>query len=79
MRGLVLALLLSLSGCTVAFGAIGGVTAHSANREAREHGKPETASVGARIVVGALLGLVVDAFIVRESLEGCCPSNLAIQ
>lgn len=78
MRRLVLVLMLSLSGCTIAFGALGGVSAHSANRDAHEHGKPETASVGARIVVGALLGLAVDSFILYQSLDGCCPSSFEV-
>jgi hypothetical protein len=62
-----------LSGCTLAFGTVGGLTASSSNRVAREQGKPEPASVGARIMLGAALGLAVDALILRESLDGCCP------
>jgi len=74
MRILAMLFALQLSGCTVAFGALGGITASGANQESRAKKQPETASVGGRIIIGALLGLVVDALILNESLEGCCPN-----
>ena len=74
MRAPVLFALFALTSCTIAGGTVGGLSASSSNRAAREAGKPETASVGARVLLGALIGLAVDAYIVHESLEGCCPS-----
>ena len=68
-----LTLALALSGCTIVGGTIGGMSARSQNRSAREAGKPENASAGARIVVGALVGLVVDLYLASKSLEDCCP------
>jgi hypothetical protein len=73
MRILAALLALQLTGCTIAFGALGGVTASSANQESRAKKQPETASVGGRVMLGALLGLVVDGLIIRESMKGCCP------
>lgn len=72
MRAVILSLLL-LSGCTIAFATAGGISASSSNRAAREQHQPETASVGARVVLGALLGLVVDGLIIAKSMEDCCP------
>jgi hypothetical protein len=64
---------IACSGCTLAGGVIGGISASSANKEARAKQQPETASVGARVLGGAIIGLVIDALIIRESMEGCCP------
>ncbi len=73
MRIAVLLVATQLTGCTIAFGALGGITAVGSNNSARAKKQPETASVGGRILLGALIGLVVDAIILNESLEGCCP------
>ncbi len=58
-----LATAVSLSGCTVAFGGGAALSAVSSNSTSREHHRPETASVGTRALVGALIGLAVDVVI----------------
>ena len=73
MGKVVLSLVLASSGCTVAFATVGGLSASASNRSAREQNQPETASVGARVLLGAVLGLVVDGLIVAQAMEGCCP------
>jgi hypothetical protein len=75
MRIALLVIVSQLAGCTIAFGALGGVTASSANKESRAKKQPETASVGARILIGAVIGLVIDGLIINASLDDCCPEN----
>ena len=64
MRLVVLLLVAQLAGCTIALPVIGGVSASSSNASARAHGRPETASVGGRVVGGLLLGLVIDVLLI---------------
>lgn len=65
-----------LVGCTLVGGTLGGISGHSANAEHRARKEPETASTGGRILLGAIVGLVVDALIINrsldESLGDCC-------
>jgi hypothetical protein len=63
MRLCTLLLIAQLAGCTLAFPVIGGVTAASENSNARSRGKPETASGGNRVIVGLVLGVLVDALL----------------
>jgi hypothetical protein len=69
-------LVFALSGCTLVGGTLGGISGRSANAEHRAKREPEEASVGGRVLVGALVGLVIDALIINRSLEeslgDCC-------
>ena len=73
MRIAALLIASQLAGCTIVGGVLGGVTASSANSEARAKKQPETASVGGRIILGALMGLVIDGILINQSLKDCCP------
>jgi len=63
MRIAVLLLVAQLAGCTLALPVIGGASASSSNASARAQHKPETASVGGRVAVGLVVGVIVDLII----------------
>ena len=60
-RGAVVLVLSLVAGCTVV-GAVGGGTIQLGRRS--KNGSPEEPSVAAGIVIGALVGLAIDATIV---------------
>jgi len=63
VRAIVAMCLVVQLGCTVVFPVLGGLSASSANRDARARGRPEPASVGNRVVGGVLIGLLVDVLV----------------
>lgn len=70
MRLVALLLMVQLAGCTIVGGALGRRTAITANRQHRARHEPETASPGARMVGGGLLGLLLDMAIVAVVVDG---------
>jgi hypothetical protein len=78
MRAAVVLVLTTLTAsCTLGGAAVGAMSASSANHEARRQGKPETASYGARILLGALCGFVIDGLIVNASLGDASVPDLS--